>query len=257
MKKSLTYEQLLQLHEQSLERSARIEAYLERLAIENEQRAAENEQRAAENEQRAAEHEAYLKKLADESAAESKKRATEREQRAAEFAVETKRLIAENDRLIKRLARQIGEVSDTLGRFAEEQVRPMIARLFEKYGIILNETHQRIRVLRNGEFFLEIDLLLVNTIYSVVVEVKHTLRHRDIDNHLLRLSKLEEHPSSAIKGTTMYGAVAGMIVSDEVEQYAMKNGLYVIKTKGENVSISNPTDFVPKQWIAPPNKNYP
>ena len=155
---------------------------------------------------------------------------------------------AETDKQIKALAKQVGDVTDSLGRFAEEQVRPKILELFSARGVELEETHPRVRVTKNGEFLLEIDLLLVNTIYSVVVEVKNTLRQKDIDEHLERMKKLQETPSHSIKGTTMYGAVAGMIVTDEVEKYAIKKGFYVIKTKGDNVEISNKADFKPKEW---------
>ena len=160
----------------------------------------------------------------------------------------TDKQLAETDKQLKILAKQVGDVTDTLGRFAEEQVRPRILELFRAKGIELEETYPRVSVKKNGKPFLEIDLLLVNTIYSVVVEVKNTLRQRDIDDHLDRLSKLQETPSRTIKGTTMYGAVAGMIVTDEVEAYAIKKGFYVIKPKGDSIEISNKENFKPKTW---------
>ena len=164
------------------------------------------------------------------------------------LTAKTDEQIAQTDKQLKALAKQVGDVTDTLGRFAEEQVRPKILELFRARGVELEETHPRVRVEKNGQFLLEIDLLLVNTIYSVVVEVKNTLRQKDIDEHLERMKKLQEIPSRTIKGTTMYGAVAGMIVADEVEKYAIKKGFYVIKPKGDNVEISNSANFKPKGW---------
>lgn len=49
----------------------------------------------------------------------------------------------------------------------------------------------------------------------------------------------------------MYGAVAGMIVSREVAQYAIKKGLFVIVPKGDNVEIANTKDFKPAAWPIP------
>ena len=46
----------------------------------------------------------------------------------------------------------------------------------------------------------------------------------------------------------MYGVVAGMIVADEVEKYAIKKGFYVIKPKGDSVEIRNEDNFKPKTW---------
>lgn len=161
---------------------------------------------------------------------------------------ETSKRFAETDKQLKLLAKQVAEVTDTLGRFAEEQVRPRILALFREKGIELEETHQRVRVEKEGKYLLEIDLLLVNTIYSVVVEVKNTLRQKDVDEHIERIEKLQETPSRSIKGTTLYGAVAGMIVAEEVEMYAIKKGLYVIKPKGDSVEISNGDNFTPQTW---------
>jgi hypothetical protein len=156
--------------------------------------------------------------------------------------------MAKTDRRLKDLASEVGNITDALGRFAEEQVRPKILRLFKTKGIELDEIYQRVVVKKDGQFFLEIDLVLVNTIYSVIVEVKNTLRQKDVDDHIERMEKLQEIPAKMIKGTTMFGAIAAMIVSDEVEYYAIKKGLYVIKTKGDNVKISNKKDFQGKQW---------
>ncbi len=46
----------------------------------------------------------------------------------------------------------------------------------------------------------------------------------------------------------MYGSVDGMSVKDEVEKFAVKKGLLVIKPKGDGVVISNNKDFKPREW---------
>ncbi len=160
----------------------------------------------------------------------------------------TDKQLASTDKQLKLLAKQVADITDTLGRFAEAQVRPRILDLFRVKGIELEETYSRVSVKKDGKTLLEIDLLLVNTIYSVVVEVKNTLRQKDIDDHIQRLEKLQESSSRLVRGTTMYGAVAGMILTNEVEQYAIKKGFYVIKPKGDGVEISNSADFTPKGW---------
>jgi hypothetical protein len=156
--------------------------------------------------------------------------------------------MAKTDLRLKALATEVGNITDSLGRFAEEQVRPKILELFKEKGIELDEIYPRVVVKKDGQFFLEIDLVLVNTIYSVIVEVKNTLRQKDVDDHIERMEKLQTTPAKMLKGTTMFGALAGMIVSDEVEYYAIKKGFYVVKPKGDNVKISNKKDFKGKQW---------
>ncbi len=152
------------------------------------------------------------------------------------------------DKQIKAVSKQIADVTDSMGRFAEEQVRPKVDKLFRKKGIHLDEIYSRVAVKKEGVFQFEIDLLLVNTIYSVAVEVKHTLRQRDIDEHSARMDKLKKMSHRVIKGTTIYGAVAGMVVSAEVEKYAIKKGFYLIKPSGEGVKIGNKKGFEPKTW---------
>ena len=62
------------------------------------------------------------------------------------------------------------------------------------------------------------------------------------------MEKLQTYPGRIIKGTTMYGAVAGMIVTKEVEAYAIKKGLFVIRPKGDGVEIANKASFKPQAW---------
>jgi hypothetical protein len=58
----------------------------------------------------------------------------------------------------------------------------------------------------------------------------------------------------AVKGTTMYGTVSGMIVSDEVAAYAAQQGMFVLVPNGENVQVANPKDFEPTVWALPDKK---
>lgn len=187
---------------------------------------------------------------ADRRAAEADRRAAELDRRIAETSEQIKKQSVENDKLLKDLARQVGGITDTQGRFAEHQVRPKLIQMFRDWGVALEETVFGVQVEREGQPYLEIDLLLINTVCSVVVEIKNNLRERDIDEHIDRLEKLQQYTVRAVKGTIMYGAVAGMIVSAEVAQYAIKKGLFVIVPSGENVEIANPPGFTPAQWKA-------
>jgi hypothetical protein len=174
-----------------------------------------------------------------------KQEAAESRQKMQDALLESRKVL---DQEMRQLARKVGDITDTLGKFAQEQVRPRLIQMFREQGITMDEIHPNVVVEKEGADYLEIDLLLVNTIYSVVVEVKNTLKQRDIDEHILRLEKLQEFPSKVIKGTKMYGAVAGMIVNKEVEKYAIKKGLYVVKPKGDSVEISNDASFKAKTW---------
>ena len=241
------------------------EKLLELFAITDAKIAKAGEQYAqndARHQERMAELEAQSAKSRTELEAQSAKSRTELEAQLAKSRTELEAQLAKTDaqlaktdaqldktgKYIKELAKEVGNITDSLGRFAEAQVRPKILELFKAKGIELEETYPRVVVKKDGKFILEIDLVLVNTIYAVIVEVKNTLRQRDVDEHLERIEKLQTLPSKMLKGTSMFGAVAGMIVTDEVENYAIKKGLYVIKTKGDNVEISNKPNFKGKEW---------
>ncbi len=161
---------------------------------------------------------------------------------------ELKQMAQKTDKELKQLAKQVADVTDTLGRFAEAQVRPKILELFSEKGIELKEIYPRVIIKENGQHLVEMDLLLVNTIYSVVVEVKNTLRTEDINKHIKRMEKLQGIGHRLIKGTKIFGAVAGMIVGKEVEEYAIKKGFYVIKPKGDDMEVANKTNFVAQVW---------
>ena len=79
--------------------------------------------------------------------------------------------------------------------------------------------------------------------------VKTKLREKDIDEFLLKLSKFSEH-YIIYKEYRIVGAVAGMTVSKEVEQYAEKRGLFVFtQTNDGSTAIANSKDFVPHVYL--------
>jgi hypothetical protein len=44
------------------------------------------------------------------------------------------------------------------------------------------------------------------------------------------------------------GAVAAMVMSESVKNYAHSKGFYVLYQSGEGVEISNPNGFTPRVW---------
>lgn len=165
-------------------------------------------------------------------------------------------LFAETDKKLSKLItqvnrteKQVGEITDTLGKYVEEQVRPKAISEFKKFGVILNESHFRVTNEDNkGNILYEIDLLLVNTEFAVAVESKSKLKIDDVDDHLKRLEKVRSHPTKGLKKVKIIGAVAGMIVPKNVLEYAFKKGLFVFIPTGETVKIANENSFKYKTW---------
>jgi hypothetical protein len=167
---------------------------------------------------------------------------------------ETERII---DKIQRETAREIQKVNDAtnksigrltnrLGEFVEEAVRPEAVKLFRECGIDVHEVQQNIVVKRNGEG-LEIDLLVVNDKDTVAIECKSNLSIDDVNEHLQRLEKIKRM-IPRYKENRILGAVAGMVVPENVAMYAIRKGLYVIGQNGDHLELRNQTEFVAKVW---------
>lgn len=152
----------------------------------------------------------------------------------------------ETDLKLKEVTSNIGRLGNRLGEFIEDALRPAVVRLFQQRGIAVHEVHQNISSQRDGEG-LEIDLLVVNTSQIVAVECKSNLSVDDVNAHLERLAKLKRLlPVYADK--QVLGAIAAMVINDNVAEYAYRKGLYVLGQSGEHLEIRNASDFVAAVW---------
>ncbi|MEW6219754.1 MAG: DUF3782 domain-containing protein [Thermodesulfobacteriota bacterium] len=159
---------------------------------------------------------------------------------------ETDRKFQDTDRKIKEVSAAIGRLGNRLGDFVEEMVRPAVVRLFRERGIEVHQVIRGVSVDRGGET-MEIDLLVVNDQEAVAVECKSTLSVDDVTEHLDRLSRFKRlAPQWA--SLKLMGAVAAMVLPDEVARHAHRQGLFVLAQSGETVIIRNDAGFVPSVW---------
>jgi hypothetical protein len=146
----------------------------------------------------------------------------------------------------QQLNEQLGKLGNRLGEFVEWQVRPEVVRLFQERGIDVHELYPGASARRDNDA-IEIDLLVVNTTEAVLVEVKSKLTQADVDEHLERLGKFKRL-MPRYRDLQAMGAVAGMVVPDEVARYAYRQGLFVLAQSGDSVVILNDAKFQPFQW---------
>ena len=147
-------------------------------------------------------------------------------------------------REIKAVNESVGRLSNRLGDFVEEMVRPAAVRLFREQGIDVHEVHRGIEASRGGED-IEIDLLVVNTTDVVAVECKSRLSIDDVNQHLITLDKLKKMLPTYTEKKVM-GAVAAMVLPDNVARYAYQKGLFVISQSGDHLIIRNDAKFKPQ-----------
>jgi len=161
---------------------------------------------------------------------------------------ETDKLLTEKfqqtDKRVKSLAKLF---EDQWGKLMEALVEGGVIELFQKYGIDVNEIHQRVRKRKDGKH-MEIDLLLENGADVIIVEVKTTLRSNHIVDFLERMSVFPEF-FTKYKNYSVYGAVTALRIEQTADRYAEKNGLFVIKIGSDNlISLLNQDDFIPKKF---------
>jgi hypothetical protein len=166
---------------------------------------------------------------------------------------ETDRKFKETDKKFKETAKQfqetdkrIGKLTNRLGEFIEEMVRPGAVRLFRERGIKVHVVSRNVTAERDGEA-VEIDLMVVNDGEMVVVECKSSLSVDDVNNHLERLGKVKRlFPH--YRDMRIMGAVAAMVMQENVSRYAYKKGLFVLCQSGDTMVIRNDDKFVPVVW---------
>jgi hypothetical protein len=195
---------------------------------------------------------AQMGKETDRKFQETDRKFQETERLLKEQSQETDRLLKErsqeNDRMLKALGKQLGAQGNRLGEFVQEMVRPAVVRLFRDRNLPVHQVIANQAAYNdNGQFLAEIDLLVIDTDMAVAVECKSHLSQADVDEHLERLAlfKLYFPQYSMYK---ILGAVAAMVLPDEVGRYAYRKGLFVLAQSGDAMKIRNNDDFQPKQW---------
>ena len=182
-------------------------------------------------------------------------RITEKQEKSAQETEKIKKLIAETARRQEETDRQMKETDRRLkktdelfnsqwGKLVESLVEGDLVALLNARGIEVESTHPRVSGRRNGEHY-EFDILAINGGEVVVVEVKTTLRSEDVTHFLEKLARFTEY-EPVWKGKKIFGAVAYLKSDANVQAYAERQGLFVIRATGSSASIINRTDFRPR-----------
>lgn len=156
-----------------------------------------------------------------------------------------KNALKESERILNK---QMGKLTNRLGEFVEEMVKPAIIKLFRSRGIEVHVVTQRVQA-NNPELNLamEIDLLAINNNACILIEVKSHLSIDDVNEHLERMKKFKPlFPNYST--SQVYGAVAGMVIPEDVAKYAYRRGFFVMGQTGDTMGILNDINFQPIAW---------
>jgi len=160
---------------------------------------------------------------------------------------ETDRQFKETDLKIEKVSTQIGNLSGRWGKFVEGLVSPSCETLFVERGIPVHKVSRQIKAKMPGGRHMEIDVFVVNTDAVALVEVKSTLTVEDVREHLTRLAEFKDFfPEYADK--RVIGAVAGIVIEENADRFAINKGLFVIEQAGNSLRMANDENFVPRTW---------
>jgi hypothetical protein len=173
-------------------------------------------------------------------------------QETAQIVKETAEQQKENERIRKEneadFNTRIGSLTNLFGKIAEYMVAPKLREKFTEFGLDFPKANLNTSVNdRVNEIYLEIDVMLENGDKAMLVEVKTKLTFERINKHIERLEKMRAYANLHGDKRAFLGAVAGVVVTDELKNYALNQGFFVIEPAGENFNITAP-DGKPKEW---------
>ena len=161
---------------------------------------------------------------------------------------ETARQIEETNRQMKETDRQLGKLGNRFGDVIEHMVAPNLRQKFKELGYTFPKVNQNSNVSDfDNDIFLENDFLLENGDMALLVEVKVNLTTEDVKEHIERLEKMRKYADLHGDKRTFLGAVAGVVMTENVRDYALKQGFFVIEPSGETFNIIPPKNE-PKEW---------
>jgi len=159
---------------------------------------------------------------------------------------ETDKKFKETDKKIGEIAKRVDALTGKWGRFVEGLIAPGAVAMFKERGIEVDRVFQRVKAHKDGAG-IEIDILAVNKEYAVLIEAKSSLSVEDVKDHIERM-KCFRRFFPEYSDRKIVGAVAGIVIEEEADRFAYRQGFFVIAQTGEIVKILNDREFKPKLW---------
>jgi hypothetical protein len=150
---------------------------------------------------------------------------------------------AETDRRMKELQKSMGKLGSRFGELVEHLVSPNLLEKFKALGYAFSRTNTRVKYEDvTGEIIAEVDVLLENGDSVLVVEIKADPSIEDVKDHVKRMKTLRGYADAHNDTRAYLGAIAGAIVGNNIKNYALKNGFYVLEQTGDTVKVVEPPE---------------
>jgi len=158
----------------------------------------------------------------------------------------------ETDRLFRESKieydRRIGHLDNLFGEVAEYMIAPKLREKFLEFGLDFPRANRNVVIndIKNN-IGLEIDVMLENGDKAMLVEAKAKITTERINKHIERLEKMRKYADLHGDKRTFLGSIGGVVVNEEVRNYALDQGFFIIEPKGESFNITAPKGK-PKEW---------
>jgi hypothetical protein len=168
-------------------------------------------------------------------------------QELAERQRETDRQMKES---AERLDKQLGKLGNRFGEMVEYMVKPNLIAKFHDLGFVFEKAYSDTTIKdKTNNIYAEIDITLENGDKVMIVEVKSKPTTEDVTEHIERMEKVRKHGNLHGDKRKFLGAIAGMVFNDNVKEFTMKNGFYIIEPSGETFIITAPEgEYSPREW---------
>jgi Holliday junction resolvase-like predicted endonuclease len=141
----------------------------------------------------------------------------------------------------KKTDRQISRLGNRIGELIEHFAASNLLEKFEELGYeftVISRNH--IIKDKRKEHQAELDILLEDGEYAMVVEVKSLFNKNDVIEHQERMKIVREYADKRNDKRKYLAAVAGATVEGEAREYALESGIYVIEQTGDTVRVKAP-----------------
>jgi hypothetical protein len=163
---------------------------------------------------------------------------------------ETREQIAATSKQIKETDKKVGELTNRFGDMVEHMVVPNLLAQFKTLGFTFEVATRDYKIAdEKNRIFTEVDVFLQNGDKVMIVEIKVKPAQKDVDEHIGRMEKLRKYADLHHDARKYLGAVAGVVTSDSVKNYALKKGFFVIIPSGDTFEIIKPDGkFHVREW---------
>ena len=171
------------------------------------------------------------------------------EQFHRELKESSERFLKELKASTAELDKKLGFFGNRFGEMIEYMASPGLKEKFRTYGFTFNVLSHDAEITLDGRIIAELDMLLENGDSVVVVEMKSKPDNADIREHVERMDKLRAYADGKGDKRKYYGAMGGIIFDENIRNYALKCGFFVIEPSGESFNLVAPEgDNKPRAW---------